>query len=50
MNTEDRENDLLGAIEEVAPGEDNMVYDEDDDGIEIESDIQNYAESSFNFL
>ena len=41
---EKTENDLLGAIEEVAPLE-NVPYDEDDDGIEIETENLNDAES-----
>jgi len=44
--SEEKENELLGAIEEVAPQE-NIPYDEEDDGIELESDNQNDAESNF---
>ena len=43
---EKTENDLLGAIEEVAPKE-NVPYDEDDDGIEIETENLNDAESIY---
>ena len=44
MNPEETEIELLGAIEEVAP-DDNVPYDENDDGIDIETEVQNDAES-----
>lgn len=43
-SNEEVENELLVAIEEVAPVE-NMVYDDEDDGIELESEEQDDAES-----